>query len=589
MTKSRYLIISADEQTWKFDRPIIFLGEWCRNYARKQIWQDMDALIAEPYGIESHEKVSDHAEVQALESKILSSLHKALNQYHNLNHSVRFWQILLGHWLRRYISVMLNRVKTLEKCIYSNPISGVTVYCNNSYSLATIDSNSSIMAFNDDRWNSELTARILNFLRLENCPVEFIIDSESKGFYWHPPVKNLKINFIKWTYVKLRRLLIYMVKDSDAFILASYLDPIDEIKLQLSLRQIPIIWDLPQHNLTEVTDRNLRRTLAKELEKSTVNNLENIIFSMVFELLPICYLEGFSSLNKSVKQQHWPKTPKFIFTANSFDTNEIFKLWTAFKTEQGFKYIAAQHGSRFGTDRYCHFNTIEEQTSDKYLTWGWIDSLPQHQPSFKMRAKSPRCYNSHGGLLLIELHENYRFTTWDATHEFSRYFKEQQSFIQGLALKPRQQLTIRLHSSYRSHKWNEEQRWKEFDPSIKIDTGAIAIADLVAQSRLVIQSYDSTGMLETLAQNIPTLIFWQNGLDHLRDSAKPYYQLLVEAGIIHFTPESAAKKVNEVWGEVDTWWEQSNVQEARKKFCDRYARVSKSPVSELRQTIRNAA
>ena len=33
----RYLITSADELLWKFDRPVIFLGEWCRRFDRKHI------------------------------------------------------------------------------------------------------------------------------------------------------------------------------------------------------------------------------------------------------------------------------------------------------------------------------------------------------------------------------------------------------------------------------------------------------------------------------------------------------------------------------------------------------------------------
>lgn len=98
-------------------------------------------------------------------------------------------------------------------------------------------------------------------------------------------------------------------------------------------------------------------------------------------------------------------------------------------------------------------------------------------------------------------------------------------------------------------------------------------------------SYDSTGILETLSQNIPTLAFWQNDFDHLRESAKPYYQLLVDASIVHLTPESVAQKVNEVWDDVDGWWAQNNVQYARKEFCDRYARGSQNPVSELKKIL----
>jgi hypothetical protein len=59
---ARYLITNADERTWKFDRPVIFLGEWwsservqgaikefCENYARisKTPTKDLKSILLE--------------------------------------------------------------------------------------------------------------------------------------------------------------------------------------------------------------------------------------------------------------------------------------------------------------------------------------------------------------------------------------------------------------------------------------------------------------------------------------------------------------------------------------------------------------
>ena len=126
-------------------------------------------------------------------------------------------------------------------------------------------------------------------------------------------------------------------------------------------------------------------------------------------------------------------------------------------------------------------------------------------------------------------------------------------------------------------------RWNDVDPNICIDTGSCDIKELIAQSRLVVHGYDSTGILEALALNTPCIAFWRNGFDHLIESAKPYYQLLVEAGIVHLSPESAALHVDKVWSDVEGWWWQKEVQEARFKFASRYAKPSKNPVKELKQ------
>jgi putative transferase (TIGR04331 family) len=582
--KVRYLITDADERTWKFDRPVIFLGEWCRTYERKHVWQGMDAIVAAPYGLDQDSKDSDHIDVQELESKLFPVLCDTLNRHHGIQHGERFWRIILGHWLARYVSIMLNRVKTLKQCLQVHQVSGITTYGDDHYTLATQDSYSFILASNDERWNVALTARILSLLECTNFPVEVITgDSTSAGFCWDGNIASTP----KWGRSMAGKLASYLVRDSDALIIHSYLPKKEEIKLQLVLGQCPQLWTSPKLKVLDKYNQVLRKRLAKQVVIKSGNAIENILFSMAFELLPICYLESFDSLNKLVKEQPWPKEPKFIFTSNDFDTNEVFKIYTAQKAEEGIKYFVGQHGNNYGVSLNHHNPSNEEITADKFLTWGWVDGLPQHTPAFIFKTANRKrgCYNSQGGLLLIELPLKHRISTSDGTAEFNTYFEDQQKFINKLTSAPRRQLVVRLHAGYRHMKWGEEKRWQAFDPLLKIDTGDTNVRELVGKSRLVVHSYDSTGILETLSQNIPTLAFWQNGFDHLRDSAKPQYQLLVDAGIVHLTPGSVAKKVNEVWDDVDGWWGQSIIQDARKQFCSRHARQSENPIRELKQIL----
>ena len=68
--KKRYLITTADELTWKFDQPVIFLGEWCRLYDRKHIWQGMNSIVAKPYGLSALKKDTDYFNAKMLEEKL---------------------------------------------------------------------------------------------------------------------------------------------------------------------------------------------------------------------------------------------------------------------------------------------------------------------------------------------------------------------------------------------------------------------------------------------------------------------------------------------------------------------------------------
>lgn len=584
----RYLITTADERTWKFDRPVIFLGEWCRLYDRKHIWQHMDATVAAPYGLGQAQKDADHAEARDLEEKLFPILCDSLNHHHGTQHGARFWRIVLGHWLRRYVDVILNRVKTLELCLQTYQLSGTTAFSGDHYALAPLDSYAAVWAFNDDRWNNALYVRILSLLGEVSCPVEVVAGDASQGFNWRAmeTAAPLKRRILKWGYHQVCKLAGFLARENDAFIINSYLPKKEEIKFQLALGQVPQLWASPQLETTIKPDWALRQSLSEQIAGiSSVTHFE-VTRSLVFEILPVCYLEGFAELTEKVQQLPWPKRPRFIFTSNNFDTDEIFKLWTAQKVESGFKYVTGQHGNNYGTYRYM-YPSIEEATADKFLSWGWTDGLPQHTPAFilKTAGKKTSAYNPNGGLLLIENLLNHRLSTWDSTQEFEAYFVDQQTFIDKLQNPIKKHLVIRLHGANTYLRWGEENRWRDFDTSIKLDTGTLKLSNLIAQSRLIVHSYDSTGILETLSQNLPTLAFWQNDCDHLRDNAKPYYNLLLDVGIVHLTAESAAAKVNEVWDDVDGWWAQRAVQDARKKFCDQYARVSQNPVRDLKKLL----
>ena len=586
--KKRQLITTADELAWKFNQPVIFLGEWCRLYSRKHIWQKMDSIVAKPYGLGASKKDTDYFNVKMLEEKLFPELCILLNGYHGTQHNERFWSIIIGHWFRATLLMLLNRVNTLEQCFLTEEISETTLYHSEYCSLASPDWSSAIISFNNDQWNNVLNGRIINLLDNINISLNYYEDENSsfvyQGFKYKASIndQSFKRKILKWAQIIYSKIATKFVKNTDALIINSYLPIKEEIKLELSLGQWPQMWNVFTPKIDLKPDQILRKNLTKKFEHKSENYIENIIRTLLFELLPVYYLEAQQDLKKIVNELPWPKSPKFIFTSNNFYTDEVFKLWTAIKVELGTKYYVGQHGNNYFSRKH-QFPRIEEKTSDKFLTWGWTNGLAKYIPAFifKTAGRKPFSYNINGRLLLIETVQSRRLVTWDATSEHDKYFEDQKKFVSELANEPKHKLTIRLSTHYQELKYNDDSRWYEFDQSLKIDNGNIAIRHLIADSRLVVHSYDSTGILETLSQNIPTLAFWQNNFDHLREEVIPEYQMLVDAGIVHLSAKSVADKVNEIWSDVDKWWSERNVQDARKNFCDIYAKNCENPTKTL--------
>jgi len=584
--EKRYLVTTSDERSWKFDRPILFLGEWCRLYDRKGIWSNMDVVVAEPYGVQEEQKAHDISYIQSLSGQLLKELTDALNTFHGTSHSLRYWEIVLGHWLQRYVAVIFNRYFTLAQALDKHEVTGTTIFDSSTYSLATTDSIAFIWACNDEVWNHVLYSKILECwgnmeAEIVSEPLQGVCGFTMQGnsrFGQRKSVKRFTLDFVNKIWHKLSR-------KADAFIVNSFLPLKEEAKLQLSFGQFPQLWRSPK---LEVTAPDLEKRRCFGVDAGGSHGFERFIRAHVSEVIPVCYLEGYNQLVQQIKSLPWPTKPRFVFTANNFDTDEIFKVWVAQKVEEGRPYFTGQHGNNYGTHLYLGNQYWPEiVTCDKFFTWGWTNGSFKNIPAFVFTTVGCKSnlWSPSGGLLLIELHASQQLDPWDSVYEFNIYQEEQFRFVAALPEHMQQKLTARLHHAYKSLKWSDEKRWKDRCPHTKIETGIEPILKLRINSRLVVHSYDSSGILETLALNIPTLCFWHGGLDHLLPSAKPYYELLRSAGIFHETPESAALKVAAVWDDVAGWWESQEVQDARKAFCNQYARSEKRPIRTLKRLL----
>jgi putative transferase (TIGR04331 family) len=161
-------------------------------------------------------------------------------------------------------------------------------------------------------------------------------------------------------------------------------------------------------------------------------------------------------------------------------------------------------------------------------------------------------------------------------------FKLQQRFM-GVVSSPVSDLLVFRIQKNRG--WEEDLRWRDSDVSPKVYQGNISYIKHLAMSRLCVCFYNGTPFLETFAANYPTLLYWDPKYTELNESAQPYFKLLREAGILYYTPESAASKLNEIYQDPLSWWMSPRVQDARNKFCDRFVRTSEDWVAQWKEEL----
>ena len=121
---ARTLITTADERTWPKDKnePVLFLGEWCKRYSRKHIWQVMDYEVATYHWDDRNQLKENSFYLQEVYEVILRELSEYLNIIHGTKHNLRYWRIIIGPWLSIFIPILFDRWVMLDKAINENEI-----------------------------------------------------------------------------------------------------------------------------------------------------------------------------------------------------------------------------------------------------------------------------------------------------------------------------------------------------------------------------------------------------------------------------------------------------------------------------------
>jgi len=582
-----HLITTADEQTWPEDKnqPVLFLGEWCKLYSRKGNWEKLDSETHLCHHWNDRDKLyADYQAMQLIHEKILPILADKLNEIHQVNYSLRYWRILVGPWLGVFISVLFDRYSVLKSVFSDDKKYSCTFIKRDDFSFVPHDMRDFENFKSRDDWNELIYSQLITEYWADKVEATWVIENKNHGFKKETSAKikrkmrNRKIvAFIKQLYIS----------NNSYFFIGSYLPSKVQPALQRRLGQVVNAWrPLPSPTIEHSADT---REQWKVLDIGAVTDFERALQVMIPLHIPTLYLEGYKALSTAVKKLPWPKNPKAIFTSNSFWLDDMFKAWAASKTEIGTPLVIGQHGGTYGDGLFFWLKTHETKIADKWLSWGWSDEAQKNIiPIANLRIIGSQVdYNPKGGVVMIET-GMYRYHSLmisaPVASQWLDYFNDQQTFLSELPDALQQRVLLRLDR--RTGEWmGGERHWHEVMPKVVIDAGVNNMKETIQNSRLCIVTYDATAHLETLAWNVPTIMFWNPEHWEINEQAKPYFDMLESVGIFHTTPQGAAQQMIKVWDNVESWWQSDKVQQARSTFVAQYSATPENALDLLKEVL----
>jgi putative transferase (TIGR04331 family) len=572
------LVTTALEETWGKDEEIIFLGEWCRVYGRRNVWGDRDHSVTKFHWDDRLKLATDEAALKLLKEKLLVVLAMQLNKLHSIDKSIEYWRVVLSPWLVSYVAVIWDRWENIRITLDKN--SNLNTYALSGEFMPNPpkDYSSYIEMILTDRWNHYLFLDIIGKLGdgrvsiiRNTCDSPFDRDNKEIIFPKY-------LNGLKWLLIKLIDRLSVVFSRRNSFL---FINPYFPVKKQLEL--LVRLGDVPTLNIslfndaaaeTHKADLPWRKKLSLGL--SSDNDFEDFIASRIFLDMPSAYLEDFFRIRRkalSLKIQ-----PKVIATANAHWSNELFKVWIAEQRGSNKKLVIMEHGGAIPPK----FDSMDFEDAIADIRTSWCRPfLNKHVqlPSNKLLGSLVASQDKAKFCTLIGF-ENprylYRATAGQLAGQYLVGFEKNCALYELLnsevklnfKIKPYQEMGWSLSSRYRD-RLNKNVIHE--NPNLKI---------VIRESKLLICTYPNTTFSEAMYSGRPTLLYYPMQLWETKSEFDELLFALREANILFEDPHKIASHINQIWFDPDKWWISERVQKAKDLFFNCCLKRSGNPMYE---------
>jgi len=160
-------------------------------------------------------------------------------------------------------------------------------------------------------------------------------------------------------------------------------------------------------------------------------------------------------------------------------------------------------------------------------------------------------------------------------------------FLESIPLELRAKMRMRLFRD--DFGWDMGERLLDSFPDLFLENWDMTFLESLKNCRLFVCDLPATTFAEALSVDKPTIMFWDPDANELLPEAEPYYDELRQAGILYNSPEVAAQAAHAVYEDVESWWRNPELQTARRRFCDRFARLSTNAIDEWAKEFKMVA
>ncbi len=546
-------------------------------------WERLDATL-HPYHWDDREKYyRDYAYLADLYERLLREVSERLGALHATTADVRHWRLIVGPWLRFFGDALFDRFECVRTAAEGGGWQDTLVLRHDRPAWRATDFRHFFRQFTGDGWNHVAFASCVRAMGLPSTPGP----ADLAPVPGHAPSPPGIRQIVRAAVDAGGRLLPPAL--NGVVIVGANLPKRRVFRLQAALGQAPYV-KAPDVLPPAGHDTGPRRDLAVALGESV---FERLLADLVQEWMPRAYVEDFAQVS-AMATARYPRRPKVIFTETSFQGEDGFNTWAARHVARGVPLVIGQHGGNMGLARVSQSEDHQIRAADVFASWGWRSShrpAVRPLPALRLVADEPDPPVRADGdiLILMTSYPRYFYCHYavPVAGQVLAYVLDQVRLVELLGTDLAAAVKVRMDGD--TFGWDTTQVFRERGLAAMLEPVDGPLAQRLRSCRLAISTYNATSLLETMAADFPTVVVLNPHHFETRVAAAADLDRLRAVGILHATPESAARHVRAVASDIPAWWGQGELQAVRRAFCDRYARRSAQWTAEWVSLFRSLA
>lgn len=547
----------------KDKKNILYAGDWCLKNQKliknknviHNIWDSNQTID------------SDYKKIEKIHKKINLKLSNHLYYLHEKKISKKIWKNLIYIWLTYYLFFYYFKWKTMIK------ISSINKKINfNLYESNDVHSNIDSLDFynvssNSDIFNYLAFKRVISYQK-KNKLININLVKKNKKIYEKRKLslnttQNVKLNLSNKIILYFQKKLInhdLLIIDGINFKFKFFLN-LFSFQFPINFKNI-FNWEKAKKNLI----KNKKKILISKIENDGTH-FENFIFENIMSDLPLCFTSGFSYLDELSKKIKFK--PKMIVSGTQHVHNELAKLWMLKqKYEHNKKLFIVSHGGGHQRLSLTMFD-YEHKIGDYFFEW--LDKkkfynyrLPNTKYSFNVKKRNK---NADKIVFVGNELKPYinRISPGPMSISSSKIIDDLEIIFKNLNQNIRSKIFYAPKKKMIRYFSNKISKILKKDKILPI--GKLALN--IQKSKLVICSYPQTTFFDAIMSG-PTILVYNPKLWRHYNKLNKSYKVLKSHGIVFDNSFEAAKHINHIWKDIDKWWNEKEVVNARNIFLKEF-------------------